>query len=167
MTAFVLNPDQNLLVEQARALCQGESDPVANAANLASLCGHVWPDVSWVGFYWRYGAELRLGPFWGKPACTRIALGQGVCGTVAESGASLLVPNVHAFPGHIACDAATNSELVVPLLRDGQVWGVLDVDSTTPERFTAAEKQLAEELAAVYVASLPQAVFFGPDVSAD
>lgn len=167
MSAFVLNPDHRLLAEQARALCQGESDPVANAANMASLCGHVWPDVSWVGFYWRYGDELRLGPFWGKPACTRIALGQGVCGTVAQSGQSLLVPDVHAFAGHIACDAATNSELVVPLLRDGQVLGVLDVDSTTPDRFTAADQQLAEELARVYVSSLPQELFFGPAHQAD
>src|SRR5262245_5808832 len=103
------------LREQARALLQGERDPVANAANLASLIFHILPELNWAGFYWMKGGELVLGPFQGKPACVRIALGRGVCGTAAAERRTIVVPDVDAFPGHIACDSASRSEVVVPI----------------------------------------------------
>src|SRR5436190_19765505 len=104
------------LLAQARALLDGERDRTANAANLASLIFHTLPDLNWAGFYWMKGGELVLGPFQGKPACVRIALGKGVCGTAAQSRRTIVVPDVDAFPGHIACDSASRSELVVPVV---------------------------------------------------
>ena len=141
------------LLAQARALLEGERDPVANAANIASLVFHTLPDLNWAGFYWMKGGELVLGPFQGKPACVRIALGRGVCGTAARDRRTIVVPDVEAFPGHIACDAASRSELVVPVLKDGAVLGVLDLDSPTPSRFGDAEARALERLVAHHVAA--------------
>jgi len=107
------------LLQQAQALFAGERDRTANAANLAALIYHSLPDLNWAGFYWHKDGELVLGPFQGKPACVRIALGRGVCGTAARERRTVLVPDVHRFPGHIACDSASNSELVIPLVKAG------------------------------------------------
>lgn len=138
------------LADAAHALTTGEPDPVANMANLAALMWQYLPDLNWAGFYRRIGEELVLGPFIGKPACIRIPLGKGVCGTAAATAAVQLVPDVHAFPGHIACDAASRSELVVPVLRDGRVIAVIDLDSPSPARFDAED--------AAGIAALAQAV---------
>ncbi len=125
-----------LLLERAAALLAGEADAVANMANLSALVWQALPDLNWAGFYRRMGAELVLGPFQGKPACVRIGWGKGVCGTAARTGAPQLVPDVHAFPGHIPCDGASRSELVIPLFApDGEVAGVLDLDSPLLGRF--------------------------------
>jgi L-methionine (R)-S-oxide reductase len=139
------------LLAQARALFEGERDFTANAANLASLIYHTLPDLNWAGFYWMKGGELVLGPFQGKPACVRIAVGRGVCGTAARERSTLVVPDVHEFPGHIACDSASRSEIVVPLLHQGKVLGVMDLDSPLPGRFTAEEAAGLEELARVFL----------------
>lgn len=136
------------LSEAARALVSGESDGVANMANLAALLWQYLPDLNWAGFYRLIGKELVLGPFVGKPACIRIAWGQGVCGKAAASGQTQLVPDVHLFPGHIACDAACRSELVVPVRREGKVIAVIDLDSPLPARFDAADAAGIEQLAA-------------------
>jgi L-methionine (R)-S-oxide reductase len=147
------------LLSQAEGLFHGETDAIANAANLSALIYHGLPELNWAGFYLlREGGELVLGPFQGKPACIRIPLGRGVCGTAAERRESVLVPDVHAFPGHIACDAASRSELVVPLLRDGphgerELLGVLDLDSPLPDRFDAEDQAGIEALAALWVAA--------------
>ena len=135
------------LLEQARALLHGERDLTANAANLASLIFHTLPGLNWAGFYWLKGGELVLGPFQGKPACVRIALGKGVCGTAMRDGKTLVVPDVSAFPGHIACDSASNSEIVVPVGR----WGVLDLDSPHLDRFDAVDATNLEALVALFV----------------
>ena len=125
-----------LLLERAAALLAGETDAVANMANLSALVWQALPDLNWAGFYRRMEAELVLGPFQGKPACVRIGWGKGVCGTAARTGAPQLVPDVHAFPGHIPCDGASRSELVIPLFApDGEVAGVLDLDSPLLGRF--------------------------------
>ena len=123
------------LNEQLGALLAGERDGLANTANTAALLYEGLPDLNWVGFYFLRGDTLVLGPFQGKVACIRIELGRGVCGTAARERRTVIVPDVHAFPGHIACDAASRSEIVVPLLRDGVLWGVLDLDSPVPARF--------------------------------
>ena len=127
------------LREQAKALFAGEKDALANAANLAALLFGALPDLNWAGFYFLRGNELVLGPFQGKVACVRIAMGKGVCGTSAQRRETIVVPDVHAFPGHIACDAASQSEIVVPLFEDGRLWGVLDLDSPKLGRFDAAD----------------------------
>jgi len=129
------------LLAQARALLEGERDFTANAANLASLIFHTLPDLNWAGFYWLKDGELVLGPFQGKPACVRIALGRGVCGTAARERRTLVVPDVDAFPGHIACDAASASEIVVPIVEDGTLRGVLDLDSPELARFDAEDAE--------------------------
>lgn len=144
------------LATQLAALFAGESDRIANAANMAALIYHRLPDVNWAGFYFRRGGELLLGPFQGKPACIRIPIGQGVCGAAAARAASLLVPDVHDFPGHIACDPASRSELVVPLIEDGVVSGVLDLDSPLVARFDRADQEGCEALISIYVAHLSQ-----------
>jgi GAF domain-containing protein len=142
------------LLSQAEGLFHGETDAIANAANLSALIYHGLPELNWAGFYLLKGeGELVLGPFQGKPACIRIPLGRGVCGTAAQRRETMLVPDVHAFPGHIACDAASRSELVVPLLRDGRVIGVLDLDSPLPNRFDAEDQAGIEALAALWVAA--------------
>lgn len=142
------------LAEQARGLLSGESDRVANAANLSALVFHALPDLNWVGFYFYDGAELVVGPFQGLPACVRIALGKGVCGTAAASRRTQRVADVEAFPGHIACDSASRSELVVPLYRGEQLLGVFDLDSPRLDRFDADDQTGIEALATVYLDSL-------------
>jgi putative methionine-R-sulfoxide reductase with GAF domain/alkylhydroperoxidase family enzyme len=139
------------LIRQLMALLAGETDRIANAANIAALMYHGLPDLNWAGFYFRKGDELVLGPFQGRPACLRIAIGQGVCGTAAARGEPVLVADVHDFPGHIICDPVSRSELVVPLIEDGEVLGVLDLDSPLPARFDEADRQGCEELAALFV----------------
>jgi L-methionine (R)-S-oxide reductase len=140
------------LARQLAALIAGEPDPIANAANTAALIYHGLPNLNWAGFYFRNGSELVLGPFQGKPACVRIPIGKGVCGTAAARGASVLVPDVHDFPGHIACDPVSRSELVVPLIEEGSVFGVfgvLDLDSPLPARFDEIDREGCEQLVAV------------------
>ena len=141
------------LAEQARHLLAGESDRIANAANFAALLYHSLPDVNWAGFYFFDGRELVVGPFQGKPACVRIALDRGVCGAAARTRQTQLVADVHAFPGHIACDAASRSEVVVPLVRGDVLIGVLDIDSPIPGRFDADDQFGLETLAGVFMAS--------------
>ena len=136
---------------QARALLQGERDAGANAANLAALVFHTLPNLNWAGFYWLNGSELVLGPFQGKPACVRIALGKGVCGTAARDKRTVVVPDVEKFPGHIACDSASRSEIVVPVMRTADVIGVLDLDSPSLGRFDAEDATGLEELAGLFV----------------
>ncbi|TCM18529.1 GAF domain-containing protein [Novosphingobium sp. PhB165] len=142
------------LVEAAQALIAGEPDPVANMSNLAALLWQYLPDLNWSGFYRTIEGELVLGPFIGKPACIRIPLGRGVCGTAAETGVTQVVPDVHAFPGHIACDAASRSELVVPVLRDGQVIAVIDLDSPLPGRFDEQDAAGIEKFAAAVAGAI-------------
>ncbi|HEX2553342.1 MAG TPA: GAF domain-containing protein [Microvirga sp.] len=139
------------LAAQLDALLAGERDFVANAANMAALLYHALPDLNWAGFYLMRGGELVLGPFQGKPACVRIPVGRGVCGAAVAERRSLVVPDVHAFPGHIACDSASRSELVVPLHRDGAILGVLDLDSPRPNRFDEEDRGGCEALAAILV----------------
>ncbi len=141
------------MAESLAALLHGERDPVANAANTAALLFMVMPALNWAGFYFLRGAELVLGPFQGKPACVRIPVGRGVCGTAVAGRQSVLVEDVHDFPGHIACDAASRSELVVPLIRDGAVLGVIDLDSPEPARFDADDRAGIERIAALYLSA--------------
>jgi len=141
------------LLRQARGLLDGERDPIANTANLSALIWQIVPDLNWAGFYFMRGGELVLGPFQGKPACVRIAVGRGVCGTAVATRATVLVADVHAFPGHIACDAASNSELVVPLIRNGKVVGVLDLDSPQTGRFDVVDQRGFEDLVAFLIAA--------------
>jgi GAF domain-containing protein len=136
------------LAEAALAITHDEPDAVANMANCAALLAQFLPDLNWAGFYRMVEGGLVLGPFAGKPACIRIALGQGVCGAAAATGETQLVPDVHAFPGHIACDAASRSELVVPVMRDGAVIAVIDLDSPLVARFDAEDAAGLEALAA-------------------
>ena len=151
---FRSDPDQpkpelyRELAQSAQALTAGEPDAVANMANLAALIWQSVPRLNWAGFYRVIGGELVLGPFMGKPACIRIPLGQGVCGTAAASGETQLVADVHAFPGHIACDAESVSELVVPVMRDGRTVAVIDLDSPEAARFDAEDAAGMEALAA-------------------
>ena len=137
------------LLAAADALTSDEPDPVANMANLAALIWQLVPELNWAGFYRLVEGELVLGPFWGKPACIRIPLGQGVCGTAAAERASQLVADVHAFPGHIACDAASRSELVVPVVRGSEVAAVIDLDSPELARFDRQDAAGIERLAAL------------------
>jgi L-methionine (R)-S-oxide reductase len=139
------------LRSELASLLTGEPDPIANAANTAALIYHALPDVNWAGFYFLRGNDLVLGPFQGKPACVRIPMGRGVCGTAAQQRKSLLVPDVHEFPGHIACDTASRSELVVPLVKNGVLLGVLDLDSPLAGRFDEADRAGCESLAATYL----------------
>lgn len=136
---------------QLASLLAGEPDAIANAANTAALLYHSLPGVNWVGFYFLKGGDLVLGPFQGKPACVRIPLGKGVCGTAGERRESIVVADVHAFPGHIACDAASRSELVIPLVQQGALVGVLDLDSPMPGRFDEADQAGLESVAAIYL----------------
>lgn len=137
------------LADDLRALVAGESDFIANLANTAALLYHSLPDVNWVGFYLLKDGELVVGPFQGKPACVRIAVGKGVCGTAAARRATVIVRDVHAFPSHIACDSASNSEIVVPLLRGSDLLGVLDLDSPLPARFDEQDEAGLEMLAKI------------------
>ena len=137
------------LASQLRGLMEGERDAIANAANMAALIAWGLADLNWAGFYVMRSGELVLGPFVGKPACVRIAVGKGVCGAAAATLETQLVADVHAFPGHIACDAASRSELVVPVVADGVLIGVLDLDSPEPARFDAEDAAGCEALAAL------------------
>jgi L-methionine (R)-S-oxide reductase len=128
------------LAAALEGLVSGEPDPIANMANASALIFETLPDVNWVGFYRNVGGELVVGPFQGRPACIRIAFGEGVCGAAAASRQVQRVDDVHAFPGHIACDSASNSEIVVPLIRDGELLGVLDIDSPLRGRFTEEDE---------------------------
>lgn len=140
--------------QQLIELLRGETDWIANAANTAALLFHLLPDVNWTGFYLLQGEDLVLGPFQGKPACTRIALGKGVCGTAAQRGEALVVPDVHDFPGHIACDDASRSEIVIPLINWGKLVGVLDVDSASLNRFDDEDVDGLETVAAILLHSV-------------
>lgn len=142
------------LTAQARALLSGEPDRVANAANLAALVYHALPDLNWVGFYFFDGTELVVGPFQGLPACVRIPLNKGVCGAAASTGQTQRVDDVDVFPGHIACDSASRSEVVVPLHKNGQLVGVFDLDSPTLARFDEEDQRGLESIAAVFLESL-------------
>lgn len=146
---FAASPKQlySELLNAADAVTSGEPDPVANMANVAALIWQFVPRLNWAGFYRLLDGQLVLGPFIGKPACIRIALGQGVCGTAAQNGATQLVADVHAYPGHIACDAASRSELVVPVVRAGAVIAVIDLDSPEPGRFARLDAMGIEALA--------------------
>lgn len=144
------DPDYPLLDSQLRALLAGEKDALANAGNFVALLYNAMPDVNWLGVYVVRGDDLVLGPFQGKPACTRIKIGSGVCGTAARTLATQRVADVHQFAGHITCDADSRSEVVVPLISNGNLIGVLDIDSPTVDRFTAADQEGAETLAATF-----------------
>ena len=141
--------DYAQLCERLRALMDGVPHRIANLANASALLYTELEDLNWAGFYFLEGETLVLGPFQGKPACIEIALGRGVCGTAAQENRTQLVPDVHLFPGHIACDSASNSEIVVPLRVDGQLVGVLDIDSPWPGRFTEEDRQGLEAVAEV------------------
>lgn len=142
------------LQSQLHSLLDGERDFIANAANLSSLLYHSLPDLNWAGFYLSKGDELVLGPFQGKPACVRIPIGKGVCGTAAEQRQTILVDNVHDFPGHIACDSASNSEVVVPLIKHERLLGVLDLDSPSFARFDDEDARGLNQLAEIFVDSI-------------
>jgi L-methionine (R)-S-oxide reductase len=142
------------LARDLTALLTGERDLVANAANTAALLYDALPGLNWAGFYLYKSGELVLGPFQGKPACVRIAMGKGVCGAAAQRRETVLVEDVHAFPGHIACDSASNSEVVIPLLRGTELLGVLDLDSPKHARFNAADARGLEKLAQIFIDSL-------------
>lgn len=137
------------LAAELQGLIAGESDIIANLANAAALLYHSLPDLNWAGFYLLKDGELVVGPFQGKPACVRIAIGKGVCGTAVASKATMLVTNVHEFAGHIACDSASNSEIVVPMINGGKIIGVLDIDSPRLARFDAQDQTGLEEFVAI------------------
>ena len=139
------------LAAQLRALVEGEEDFIANAANFSALLFHALPELNWAGLYLLKGGELVLGPFQGKPACVRIPVGSGVCGSAAAARRSVVVPNVHEFPGHIACDTASNSEVVVPLLRGDELLGVLDLDSPRVGRFDEEDARGLEGLVKIFL----------------
>jgi GAF domain-containing protein len=143
---------ENLLT-QLRGILTGETDPIANMANTAAVLFQNLPQLNWAGFYVLRAKELVLGPFQGKPACVRIALGRGVCGTAAQTAQTQVVPDVHKFAGHIACDAASQSEIVVPIILNGQVWGVLDIDSPVLARFNDTDKIYLEKAVALLLAN--------------
>jgi GAF domain-containing protein len=145
--------DYSQLTDQLRALLEGERDPIANSANFAALLFHSLPDLNWVGFYFHKDGELVLGPFQGQPACVRIEIGKGVCGTAAERKDTVIVPNVHEFPGHIACDSASNSELVMPIVVDERLLGVLDLDSPRFGRFNEDDARGLHALVEIFKAA--------------
>lgn len=154
MTSAELTDDYRLLVEQARALLGGQRHRIANAANFSALLYQALPDLNWVGFYFLEDGALTVGPFQGKPACVHIAMGKGVCGTAAATRQTQRVADVHCFEGHIACDPASRSEIVVPLIQAGEVIGVLDIDSPSANRFSADDQAGLEALAQVYLDSI-------------
>lgn len=148
------DPDYAVLAAQALALTDGEPDALANTSNLVGLLYNELDDVNWLGVYVRRGEELVLGPFQGRPACVRIAMGSGVCGKAAATRQTQRVANVHEFPGHIVCDEASESELVVPLIIDGMLVGVLDIDSPSQDRFSESDQAGIETICAQFCAAL-------------
>lgn len=146
--------DAEELTAQASALLSGQQDLVANAANLSSLLFHALHDVNWVGFYFLKEGGLMVGPFQGRPACVSIPLGKGVCGTAAQTRRVIRVADVHAFEGHIACDVASRSEIVLPLVRGDELIGVLDLDSPVKNRFSEDDQRVLERIADIFVRSL-------------
>lgn len=142
------------LAMQVEGLLHGERDLIANAANFSALVYHSLPDVNWVGFYFMQQGELVVGPFQGKPACVRIAVGRGVCGTAVAEKSTQLVEDVEAYPGHIPCDSASRSEIVIPLIRNDEVIGVLDIDSPVKSRFDGEDQRGVERLAALFMQSI-------------
>jgi len=148
------NTDYAALHLQLKALIQGVPHMIANLANASALLWQHLPEINWAGFYILQDGLLVLGPFQGKPACIEIPVGRGVCGTAVAQNRTQLVPDVHAFPGHIACDSASQSEIVIPLRKNGQVWGVLDIDSPCTGRFTREDQAGLEEFAAILEAML-------------
>ena len=147
-------PDGENLAAQAAALVSGQQDIIANAANLSSFLFYALEEVNWVGFYFLRGSELIVGPFQGRPACVSIPMGKGVCGTAAETQKVLRVADVHAFEGHIACDVDSRSEIVLPLVRNGELIGVLDLDSAVKNRFDEKDERLLQKIADVIDSSL-------------
>ncbi len=145
--------DYARLAQELTGLLAGETDWIANAANLSALLFDALPEVNWAGLYFLKGGELVVGPFQGKPACVRIALGKGVCGTAAQRRETIVVEDVQAFPGHIACDAASRSEIVIPLISEGVLLGVLDLDSPRVARFDDGDRRGLEHLAEIFVNS--------------
>jgi L-methionine (R)-S-oxide reductase len=139
------------LASALSSLIEGESDWIANLANASALLYHSLPDLNWAGFYLLKDNELVVGPFQGKPACVRIGIGKGVCGSAVQRRETIVVEDVHAFAGHIACDSASNSEIVVPMLRDGKVLGVLDLDSPKLSRFDEADRDGLERFVAILI----------------
>ena len=135
---------------QLQHLLEGERDLIANASNAAALLFHMLPEVNWAGFYFNRHGELVLGPFQGKPACVRIAIGKGVCGTCAQKKETIVVQNVHEFPGHIACDSASNSEIVLPIIKFNRLIGLLDIDSPVPARFDHEDKAGLETFVKIF-----------------
>lgn len=161
--SFEIEPgDLDRLPDTARALLTGQRDLIANAANLAALLFHGLDRVNWAGFYFHRGGRLVVGPFQGKPACVTIPLGRGVCGTAAATGEVQRVADVHDFEGHIACDADSRSEIVVPLFAGGRLLGVLDIDSPVPGRFGEREEEVLVEIAQIFVASCDWEETAGP-----
>ncbi|OQP06502.1 histidine kinase [Geobacillus sp. 46C-IIa] len=152
-TAYSGTREENyaLVIEQLKALIAGEPNMIANLANAAALLNQFLTDINWVGFYLAEGDELVLGPFQGLPACVRIPFGKGVCGTAAAERRTVVVPDVHQFPGHIACDAASQSEIVVPLIKEGRVIGVLDIDSPVKNRFDDTDRRYLEQFVGVLI----------------
>ena len=146
--------DRENLAAQAAALVSGQQDMIANAANLSSLLFYALDKVNWVGFYFLKRGKLVVGPFQGRPACVSIPVGQGVCGTAAETREVLRVADVHAFDGHIACDLASRSEIVLPLVRNGELIGVLDLDSPVKNRFDEEDERLLQKIADIFISSL-------------
>jgi len=143
----------DLLIKQAAALLDGEVDAIANMANLSALLYWSLEKINWAGFYRLQNKTLILGPFAGQPACVHLAVGKGVCGTSAASQKTLIVPDVHKFDGHIACDAASRSEMVIPLIKEGRLYGVLDLDSPIVNRFQAKDQQALESIAELFVSA--------------
>jgi L-methionine (R)-S-oxide reductase len=143
--------DYASLARELTGLLTSETDLIANAANTSALLFDAIPDISWAGFYFLRGDELVVGPFQGKPACVRIGMGKGVCGAAAQRRTTLVVADVDAFPGHIVCDAAARSEIVIPLIANDSLWGVLDIDSSTLARFDDVDRIGLERLAAIFV----------------
>lgn len=149
--AYAGNTEQqyNMLGKQLDALLSGESNVMANLSNASALLNQFFDRINWVGFYMMDEGELVLGPFQGLPACVRIPVGRGVCGTTVAKKETMVVPDVHAFPGHIACDAASQSEIVVPLIKNGEVIGVLDIDSPEKDRFHEEDRQGLEQFVSI------------------
>lgn len=144
-----MKTDYELLTAQLTSVCEGVEDEISNLANASALLYHGLDGLNWAGFYLLKGGSLRLGPFQGRAACTVIPMGKGVCGTAAQKGETIVVADVHQFAGHIACDSASNSEIVIPLRKSGEIYGVLDIDSPLPGRFSREDQAGLEQFAAV------------------